>query len=118
MIVLATSAIRAAVDRGVKVLDHEHPTWRDSIDPTKLEMTNSRCCVLGQVFDAGPFACDSGYMIGLLELGLLPANNGHLGIFNIACHHGFAIDVPLDASTDDWMAAWDGLRAEWLRRLP
>lgn len=43
--------LRSRVEKGATLLDRvAPPQWRDRIDPYALNIMNSRCCVLGQVF--------------------------------------------------------------------
>lgn len=100
---------RAQVDRGVALLDREQPGWRDDVDPTKLDMSSTCGCILGQVFDRGPFAVHSGYIEGLTELNIWSAD--------YAAEYGFSLVIPRGTNEWSWLDAWSHLRAEWLRRL-
>lgn len=109
MPVLTSTEMRERVARGVALLDEHVPDWRDRIDPNRLNMIDGCRCVLGQVFDAGPFAVESGYWIGAHELGLWD-------------------DIHIEQGMPVWSIDWFGfaisnlhqvnaLRQCWLRQL-
>lgn len=53
---MAETKLQQRVERGAKWLDEVSPQWITMIDLTRLDLGNSRCCVLGQVYgdyDAG-----------------------------------------------------------------
>lgn len=87
--------IEERVTRGAEFLDQHAPAWRKRVDPQHLEMSSSRCCVLGQTF-------------GLFSHGRI-----HLGVdLQEAEALGF---VFLDAEECD--PRYEELGAEWRRVL-
>lgn len=63
-------AFRARVRRGARLLDRIRPSWTKEISVKKLDLSNCRLCVLGQLYtpeDDGRWH-QSGYTIGLRHL--------------------------------------------------
>lgn len=116
MPVLTHSILRERVDRGVALLDVHAPDWRLRVDPLRLDMRAGSRCILGQLFDEGPFAVATGFTRGARELGLLDfAIEDGVPVYDVV-RYGFGIQDcyqnPRNAE------AWAALTAEWLRRLP
>lgn len=108
---LTRNSIRDRIDRGVEMLDDNRPDWRDRIDPTRLDMLDGFRCILGQVYDEGPFAVLSGYQIGMRELGLhdeVLIVNGRM--IDAEEYYGFH-------PGERYAGNPDAFTAEWLRRL-
>lgn len=45
-----TDTMEARVARGILWLDHMHEGWRDKVDLDTFDISDSRHCILGQVF--------------------------------------------------------------------
>lgn len=52
---------KAAILRGAKFLDENHPGWAKKIKLKKLDMKRAADCVLGQLFRHGPIDVSSFY---------------------------------------------------------
>lgn len=109
VLVKTMGSVRDRVDRGVELLDAEVPDWRDRVHPTHLDLSNCSTCLLGQVFDEGPFAVQSGYHIGQRVLGISGAVRTDRGLASEASWYGFM--------ATHGELSYAPLRAEWLRRL-
>lgn len=70
------------VARGVALLDEKVPNWRERISAEDLEMSSTRSCILGQLFDH--------YFYGLEWM--FPATNDN-GQFESSILHGFTTDT-------------------------
>lgn len=116
MPVLDTPKIREAVDNGVALLDRELPDWRDRVDKARLDMSSACGCILGQAYDEGHLAVESGWRLGLRALGL-DFISDELTI-DRAQHYGFTLSERDLKRIPIRELAWIELRAEWLRRLP
>jgi hypothetical protein len=53
---------------GVLFLDSTQPGWRDKIDILKLDLSEPRSCVLGQLFDGQGISYGGSYTAGTWEL--------------------------------------------------
>lgn len=106
----AGDMIRERVQRGASMLDASRPGWRDEIDKRILSMASAYGCILGQLFDEGPFATSSGYAIGARSLGIWDEEHIVDGrSIPATVHCGFAAGSP-------WQYAY--MLREWLRLLP
>lgn len=110
MPVLTSTEMRERVARGAALLDEHAPDWRYRVDPNRLNMLDGCRCILGQVFDDGVFAVESGYWIGAHELGLwddIRVGDGGYPIWSIEWY-GFT-STNLSQAVE--------LRQCWLRQL-
>lgn len=53
------TAVQERVSRGVKLLENYDPLWRDGITREKLELSNLRTCILGQLFGGYSQGCEA-----------------------------------------------------------
>jgi hypothetical protein len=57
-----TAMLEQRVQRGAQLLDEKVPDWRSKIDVERLDISDFRDCILGQLFGS--------YRTGLREMGL------------------------------------------------
>ncbi len=96
------------IDKGVKWLDENAPTWRTTVKPDKLEMRWPCSCMIGRCF--GSFW--SKFMWPASLSGVTTFGPGRLS-FDEAIAMGFAL--PFDTATE--AADWLVLNRLWQDRL-
>lgn len=90
--------INAAVRKGARLLDDVAPTWRDMINVSRLQMSNTTRCVLGMVF-------------GTYDDGIeaLADSQERTDVEVFAIEHGFDVDPDSRTINSDYSA----LDAQW-----
>lgn len=87
----------AQIAKGVALLDHTRPGWRESVDLGTLNLSQADHCVLGQVF--------SGYYTGLKRLDITTSNE--------VVDHGFSVKYRTGSPRKDFAK----LTTEWIEAL-
>ena len=99
------------VTAGVEMLDRHFADtgvdWRSRIDLAKLDMQQSKYCILGQLF--------GDYHLGIAELGIDDMADDHTEWWTIACDHGFNING--EDYMDETYDHYPVLQAEWVKVL-
>lgn len=99
--------------RGLPTLDRLYPTWRERIDPDRLDMGEHRHCLIGQLFPRGEFEWQtSGYQRGLKELSGLKTWRE---LFEWSVAEGF--DVFIEHPDSGEKESYDLLTRVWVREL-
>lgn len=110
--------LKAAVRRGVKLLDSVTPGWIDRIDLTKLDLRDPNCCMLGQLYGED-------FVQGTRRLSnaLLEARKNFICLFDVNCselsveEYGFDISFPCTLEkysiiTEEWTKVIEKRRAK------
>lgn len=99
--------------RGIPTLDRLYPDWRERIDVDRLDMSNHRYCIIGQLFPRGTAEWEtSGYDRGLRDLSGL---KGRREVFEWAVAEGF--DVYQEHPESGEEESYELLTRMWVREL-
>lgn len=97
--------LRIRVQRGAELLDETVPDWAERVLET-IEMSSTRCCILGQVFKAEAQEWESSWNTGYHEgLSLLHLNTDRAGA------NGFT------SFEEDGEGRWEELNMRWRRQV-